>query len=205
MEKDYLVKLTTALYKVTELLPKEEPLKFLLRYKAGEVLADSILIFLKNPVKLSKEQTSKLLDNCLANLEVLQSYFDLAEGQEWVKKENFFVLKREYLKLKEEIKKAAPKKTLAQASEQKKERSLGTKREDVGGSVDYFGIRNRRIGRIIEFLKEKGAAQVKDLKEIFPEVSKRTLRRDFDYLLKRGLVEREGDSSRTVYKLRLGQ
>ena len=49
--------------------------------------------------------------------------------------------------------------------------------------------------------KEKEKAQVGDIKEILKDVSKRTLRRDFDDLLKQHLVERIGHSNDTYYVL----
>jgi len=63
-------------------------------------------------------------------------------------------------------------------------------------------LKKDRHRKILEILKERGTAQVKNLKEVFPELSKRTLRRDFEYLLNQGLVERIGDKSKTLYKLK---
>ena len=59
-----------------------------------------------------------------------------------------------------------------------------------------------RQKKILEVLKERGRAQVKDFKEIFPGVSKRTLRRDFRNLMAQGLVERMGEKNNTFYQLR---
>ena len=60
-----------------------------------------------------------------------------------------------------------------------------------------------RQNRIMEFLKEKGDAQVWEIQEIFPGVSKRTIRRDFVSLLKQGLIERTGERNTTAYRLRI--
>ena len=43
MDRDYLIKLTLAVYKVTKIFPSKEPLKFLIREKANQILADFIL------------------------------------------------------------------------------------------------------------------------------------------------------------------
>lgn len=53
---------------------------------------------------------------------------------------------------------------------------------------------------IMEFLKEKGNAQVWEIQKIFPRVSKRTIRRDFASLLEQGLIERTGERNTTAYK-----
>lgn len=58
-----------------------------------------------------------------------------------------------------------------------------------------------RQKKILEFIKEKGKVQVGDFKQIFPEVSKRTIRRDFRSLLTRKIVERIGEKNNTFYQI----
>jgi len=60
-----------------------------------------------------------------------------------------------------------------------------------------------RQNRIAEFLKEKGRAQVWEIQNIFPRVSKRTIRRDFRSMLEQGLIERTGERNTTAYKLKI--
>ncbi len=60
-----------------------------------------------------------------------------------------------------------------------------------------------RQNRITEFLKEKGQAQVWEIQNIFPRVSKRTIRRDFRSMLEQGLIERTGERNTTAYKLKI--
>ena len=59
-----------------------------------------------------------------------------------------------------------------------------------------------RQDRILAFLREQGRAQVWQVKNILPEVTKRTLRRDFEALLKQGLIERIGERNNTFYQIR---
>jgi hypothetical protein len=59
-----------------------------------------------------------------------------------------------------------------------------------------------RKDKIMEILKKREKAQVGDFKEVFPQVSKRTLRRDFKSLMEEGLVERMGEKSETFYKIK---
>ncbi len=59
-----------------------------------------------------------------------------------------------------------------------------------------------RQDKILEFLRQRGRAQVGELQQIFPDISKRTLRRDFEFLLKQGIVQRIGEKSSTFYQLR---
>jgi len=67
-------------------------------------------------------------------------------------------------------------------------------------NVSKDGLLERQQ-KILEFLKEKGRAQVSDLKGVFPETSKRTLRRDVRYLVSQGLAERIGEKNDTFYQI----
>jgi len=60
-----------------------------------------------------------------------------------------------------------------------------------------------RQNSIVEYLKEKGQAQVWEIQKIFPNISKRTIRRDFRSLLKQELIERVGERNRTYYKMKV--
>lgn len=60
-----------------------------------------------------------------------------------------------------------------------------------------------RQNRIVDYLQEKGRAQVWEIQKIFPDISKRTIRRDFRLLLRQGLIERVGERNKTYYKLKI--
>jgi len=60
-----------------------------------------------------------------------------------------------------------------------------------------------RQNSIVEYLKEKGQAQVWEIQKIFPNISKRTIRRDFRSLLKQELIERVGERNKTYYKMKV--
>jgi len=69
-----------------------------------------------------------------------------------------------------------------------------------GGQTALTAAQIARQNRIMEFLKEKGRAQVWEIQNIFPSVSKRTIRRDFCAMLEQGLIERTGERNTTAYK-----
>ncbi len=171
MDKDYLIKLTLAVYKVTDIFPKQEPLKFLIREKANQILADSI----------SKEKIEKIRKDT----EIINSYLEIAEKQDWVDELNFLVLKREYAKIKEGLK---SKKVVSSPKDPK--------------PANPHGILSERCRKILEILRQKEKAQVWEFKKIFPEVTKRTLRRDFEFLLRQGLIDRAGENNNIYYKIR---
>jgi len=55
---------------------------------------------------------------------------------------------------------------------------------------------------ILRYLKRRGKGQVSDLKSVFPQVSKRTLRRDLDDLRKKNKVQRAGEWNNIFYKIK---
>ena len=114
----------------------------------------------------------------LDNLAVLDSFFEVAKTQNWVSSQDILNLQQEYSKLKGETEKEMP------ASPAKR------------GEPD-------RQDKILSFLKENGRAQVWQVKQILPEVAKRTLRRDFERLLNQGVIERLGERNETFYQLKI--
>ena len=175
MDRDHLIKLTLAVYKVTDIFPKEEPLRFLIREKANQILADSI----------SKEKIEKIRKD----IEIINSYLEIAEKQDWVDELNFLVLKREYAKIKGGLK---SKKESANPIISQKNPKPASSQSDL----------SERCRKIMEILRQKEGAQVWEFKKIFPEVTKRTLRRDFEFLLKQGLINRAGENNNIYYKMK---
>jgi DNA-binding transcriptional ArsR family regulator len=175
MDKNKVIELTTKIYKQTLLFPKKEPLRYKLREIADEILAKVIR-------KESKSEVEK-------DLEVIRAYFELIKWQNWVSYFDILKIKEGY----EELGRDLSIEDLMPVVEEKKIEKIEKKEEDA--DIDD------RKKKIISILRERESAQVGDIKKILPEISKRTLRRDFDALIKKGLVERIGESNNTFYKL----
>ncbi|MCU0652988.1 MAG: DeoR family transcriptional regulator [Candidatus Pacebacteria bacterium] len=75
--------------------------------------------------------------------------------------------------------------------------------EEDDDNAPLTGSQITRQNRILEFLKERGSAQVWEIQKIFPNVSKRTIRRDFRSMLRQGVIERTGERNTTAYKLKI--
>jgi len=186
MDKSHIIQLTNNLYRVTLFFPKKEPL----RYKLREVAAS----FLANPNK--------------EDLGVLNDFFDVSLAQNWVSPSDILAIKQDYGNLSvllddEEI---APQQTLPQmASNEVKDLPIldPTRKMKEISSFQYQSGLTARQDKIIAFLKENGRAQVWQLKEILPEVTKRTLRRDFESLLNSSKIERIGEKNNTFYQLKI--
>ncbi len=187
MNKEFLIQLTNKLYEITLLFPKKEPL----RYKMREI-ADDILAKLPENSSLAIQQ-----------FDVLDGFFEVAKVQTWVAPQKILNLQEEYSKVRKVIDaETGPEKEqeniieLPQAETETFEKSS---RIDNGGDN---GAMNGRQKIILDFLKENGRAQVGQLTNVLPEVTKRTLRRDFRDLLRQGLVERIGERNETFYRLK---
>jgi len=205
MEREQIIKLTLALYKVTELFEKKEPLRFFLRKKALEILSNYLLLFAENFVNLKRSEKDKIIQKIFNDIEIIKGYLDIGRAQHIVAKQNFFILKREYIKLKKELKEELQ--SIKEEKGKRIERETKQKDEIVRTEEEVKPVLGReemngRCKKILEILKQKGAVQVKDVKEVFPEVTKRTLRRDFDYLLEKGFIERLGQGNSTFYRLK---
>ncbi len=196
MDKIYLIKLTSGLYKVADSFPKDEPIKISLKEKANEVLADSVVFFEDS---LSKKERNNLAYEVFRKINIIQVYFDVVRFQDWVDEKNFLVLEKEYERLKKEIAEMASTEEKQKEPEEIKEEKKVERKPLNTGSL-YKA--NKRAKRILEVLKENERVQVQEIKKIFPKISKRTLRRDFDFLLNNGLVERIGEGKYTFYKIR---
>lgn len=221
MNKDFLIELTKNLYRLTLLFPKKEPLRYKMREVVDDILADL--------VKLSAETRYQLIEKkntepcSLADFEALDAFFEVAKAQNWVSQDDVLAVQNEYAILKKELEKIRseenedikghpnlfeadnsqpieeqPEKT---ETEEKKESPLN----EVQLPVFLQAANFERQEKILAFLKEQGRAQVWQIKQVLPEVTKRTLRRDFDNLLKKGLVERIGERNNTFYQLKIVQ
>lgn len=208
MEKEYFIQLTKNLYRLTLLFPKKEPLRNRMRAMANDILANLISILEGNLHK-----SANRVHEVENNLEILNSFFEVARAQNWVSSDNVLEIQKEYSNIKEEIeavKVAEPEISISDSNSQERNRSgmvPGTgerqslsEREESGNENDNNFL-NERHQKILEVLKERGKVQVGELVSVFPRVSKRTLRRDFHSLLKRGLVKRTGEKNYTFYQL----
>lgn len=185
MDRDFLIKLTNALYRLTLLFPKKEPL----RYKIREV-ADCIL---------AKPEEG--------DFETLDSFFEVAKNQSWVSDQNVLAVQAEYANLREELnRQSSLVSSFAKTTEDKKETENNDNPVNSGFKTNHNVFLAQSIverqAKILAFLKENGRAQVWQIKEILPDVTKRTLRRDFDSMLNQGVIERVGERNNTFYQMK---
>jgi len=202
MEKERLIRLTAALYKITEGFPDREPLRTSLREKALNILGCKVLLLADNPV-IEERRRGQIVDCLLQEASCLEAYFELAKKQPWAEGQYLDVLSREYEKIKEEAVRVGEKKIVKTG--EKEERPLTKEKREAKEKPtrpSLEKLKKPRHKKIIKILEEQESAQVKDFEKYFPGLTKRTLRRDMHYLLGLGMVKRVGDKSNTFYQLK---
>lgn len=207
---------------MTLLFPKKEPLRYKMREVADEILKNVITLEVfhrPNPAGFGpgeKVKQKDLIFDIGKNLEVINAYFKIAKWQNWVSYFDVLKIEEEYDRIKSKTK--IKGKELETKTE---ERRLDIKRETISLEESVPGVEevekplgqsvsqskrqitsDLRREKILEFLKEKEKAQVGEVNKIFPEVTKRTLRRDFVQLLEQGVIERIGERNSTFYRLK---
>ena len=199
MDKDKIIELTIKLYKITLLFPKKEPLRYKIREIANEILANFTVweVFHRsdsNDFEAVEKDEKDLVFNLKKDVEIIISYLEISKWQNWVSYFDILSIEQEYDKIKSVVDKT--NKTLIDVSKDL------TAEQNIEENSLFNDLDNRKQ-KIIEILKQKGRVQVGEISEILPQVSKRTIRRDFVQLLEQGLIERIGQRNDTFYKLKI--
>ena len=177
------IKLTLALYRVTDCFPQDEVLKQALR-KQGLKIVKLVMTFSGNKEKILK------------NLKAMQAYLQIAKNRKVTKVINLEVLQREYHRLVEyylsEMKPAGEMQQRAvNFSSEKTKQEHSPKKKEI----------NERQKTILEYLKQKQQARVGDLQNIFKNISAKTIQRDLQDLVVRNVLSKDGDKRWTTYYL----
>lgn len=201
MKNKNLVNLTSKLYDLTVLFPKKDHLRYKMRELADRILANLVLIS-EGVVHQSKD----LIWDTKKDIEVLNCFFEVVKTQNWVKESKLLEIQNSYSKVykvlekfsgqssSKKVDKSTLETTPVENSESKKE---APSKEKLKSKVSVA----KRQKKILEILKQLKRAQVSDLKQVFPNVTKRTIRRDLDQLLNKNLIVRRGERNETYYEL----
>jgi len=195
MDRNFVLELTNKIYKQTLLFPKKEPLRYKIRETADDILEKIVeweALLSPNPGNFSMSASSKKKDIVFEiekNVELIKTYFNVAKWQNWASYFDILKIEQEYDKIEEYFKNQA--KSIIETYPKPQNKTLKTNKIQL----------DSRKKKILDILRKKEKIQVKEIKNILKNVSKRTLRRDFNALLDQGLVKRIGESNATYYKL----
>ena len=208
----HLMRINEALYRVTDLLPDQEPVKWMARKKAMEALT----LFLEDSPALFLASRMKKREEFAAATHHLLDLLEFASHNTFISQINFDVLSREYRLFLEEAEASREAVPLAEidltasllaprspalrdevglASPQKKENVATQKDEELSTEER----RKRIFSYIIQ--KEKGIT-MQELLEIFKgSVNQRTIQRDLMALIDRGRVKTSGARRWRMYSV----
>ena len=192
MTKGAYIQLTNNLYRLTLFFPKKEPLRYKVREVGDDILAKILLLLKEDSIR-----PKTLIADIEKDLEILDSFFEVAKVQNWVSPFDILEIQKEYSKIRGEFER------FSIIGKEERPVIIGLPAASAETNLKPQNI-NDRQSRILEILKERGRAQVGELKTVFPDISKRTLRRDFKDMLKQNLIERVGERNETFYILRGG-
>ncbi len=192
MNGDYLIELTLAVYRISDDWSGSNFLKPQIRNLANEILIDFILL------SRSKEGSLDIGPVFFKKIQDIQDCFNQARGKKLIDRNQFLLFQKEYNRVKEETKR---KKEFISKTSKKKEPEKVIKAEEPKETSFLEGL-SKRQRKILEILKKQEKVQVWQFKESFSDISKRTIRRDLEQLLKKDLIKRQGEWNEVVYFLK---
>lgn len=208
MDRGFFIKLTFAVIKVLNASSGDKELRRQIQESAESILADVLVISEEHPITFQQKHIIALrAQECIDAM--LHRLLE-AKKKEIISYGSFVVLEREYMRIQAWLAGVI----LALPKEQEKEKEVKSqprvlvskepKKESVVSLVkkpeSHSKISDRQK-KILDILKNKNKAQVWELQKIFPQVTKRTLRRDLDDLLQQNLVVRIGEWNTVSYQI----
>ncbi len=190
-----LIDNTKHLYRLTLLFPKKEPLRYKARETASNILNNYTLrkrLLSENPGYFAKDQKTRyqeVLFEIQKDLDILFNQLEIAKYQNWASYFEVLELQEKYQKTDLEIKKEIKELVFNKNTEKKPLVEKKTTKLDP------------RKEKIIEAIKNQEKVQVQDIVKVLPSVSKRTIRRDFNDLMEKGIIKRIGKGNETFYAL----
>lgn len=221
--KQKIFQIVQAVFRVTNLFPYGEALRFELRKEASEVLKESTRY---SVISIAPDDILSFA----GKIRGLRSLLFLARSNRFVNPVNCEVLERECRFLEDFFMKVAEADVSDDSAGVSGLSLKQTKMNPVkkmlqpsvshGSSLSHY--KNiRRIERIkknaspmssgegkdrketiIEFLQKKDKSSIKDIADVFDNVSTKTIQRDLNSLIQDGRVERSGDKRWALYHLR---
>lgn len=205
---DKAERLTEAFYRVTDLFPDEEPIKWTLRKKAVEILEKSLRLE-REPFH-SQTEDLKALSGLIPDIINL---LKLSCGGAFISRINFEVLAREYTNFLGFLNSNQGQGTL-----KIQETILLEKKPVIEGIIemsDRMSDRDKvsdrmsdRTAEICEFFKKSHSQwlSIADLKKVFEDKDKKanpkTIRRNLERLVKKGAMIRQGTNRWRKYALK---
>lgn len=182
-----IIELTLAVYRVSDALPSDEPIRRQMRERANIIVAQTVRVFYF-------PRANPTIEDLFSEIDILRGYFSIARHQQWVKEANFELLESAYKGIKGEFKEYFSK-IIGKVEDNKN----GTAHlEKSNQKIDRKKKRSHNINslterqkKILEEIGKNGAARVGDLQNALSGVNSRTLRRDLQEMVHFGILRQE--------------
>lgn len=176
MEENF-IKIISATYKLLDVFPEGDPLK-----------------------TKAKERVLMIAENvALEDVVALETYLELAKNMGWINSMNFLIIKREWELIRKQI--SNIQLPISKESPNTEKLKNGERSGDgVRLKRTVVGNYSPRQEKILKILAGKQKAQVQDIIKEMPNVTKRTIRRDLDDLLKKREIARIGEFNQVFYQ-----
>lgn len=185
MDENFL-KTINATYMLAEYFPETDPLTIKTKEKVLDISESYV----------SGRHTQKDID-------VLLNYLAMARGLGWISAMNYLIINKGLKAIKSadvgrrrESAGAVAPRVFPEAEPEPESKPVLEKLPPKQKSN-----LTARQQKIIEFLRQKEKAQVADLQQVLPDVTKRTIRRDLDELLVSGIIVRMGEFNQVFYQI----
>lgn len=228
--KEKVLKLTGSVYRALEFFPELDPLKNRAKDKALAIMDSFILIDGSNSLTIFQQENIKT--RLLEDIDILLRYLWIAKSQSWLSSVNYMIINNEYENIKKDIQSREDliydtpvfkEEVLPPVQEIIEEEPVPVLEiEKIEKEADKEDIKNilekkpekkpevtvglsSRQDKILSFLNKNDKVQVMDLQTVLPDVTKRTIRRDLDNLLKINKIIRMGEFNQVFYKIKEGK
>jgi len=178
------IKTINAAYVLAEYFPEADPLTIKTKEKVLDISESFIM--------------GADLDKIKKDVDVLLNYLVMAKKLGWISVINYLIISKGLENIKP-VGAAAPQ-TSVEVEVKAELKPLPQPVSDKLPSKQKSNLTARQQ-KIVEFLKQKERAQVADLRQVLPNVTKRTIRRDLDELLTAGKIVRMGQFNQVFYQI----
>ncbi len=202
MEENKGIKVTNAVYRILDCLPDSDPLKNKAKEKALAILENLTLVFsAQDWVSFQKEKAAA---SVMDDIGILQGYLQVGRDQGWIDAMNFLIITKEYQSIKNSIvpPRGLIKQSLQIAQATVKEAPRVAPAISTQAGYMQSEKSSKRQRKILEILQKREKTQVSDIIKELPNITKRTIRRDLDDLLKSGKVARMGEWNQIFYQIK---
>lgn len=218
-------KILTALYLITNLLPDEEPIKWHLRKKGGNILSD-IIVFYESKKEGDLHKVKSEITEVLSMLEIgefsgligpmnakiIKAEFTIVYDTLSSDIQSRFVIPSNFFNIGQMPKeKDIPEKGYEATPHTDKEHHIGqimsvSSKGDIGHSPienksqKDINVKDRKE-QILEVIKQKKEVSIRDIKDIISDCSEKTIQRELLAFVANGVLKKVGERRWSRYQI----